>query len=208
MKRTRIVALLFFGLILGGCATTTLDPQQRNAVRSLYVSPEVKVAPNVDFISGIGDLLAPGIGGAIGSIIDSAERDKDKSFTDFLKTSGIVVGNICRDQTIARLKADPFWGPRYRENGEYQLRIEIPYYSYFRKNALSDFFRPGILIRYELTGPSGEIIARGHASSGSFNDRLPEHTLEQIRENPALLKNAYAKAADEAIEEILKSFSP
>lgn len=196
-------------LALGGCTTAkAISLEQRDSITSVSVAPEVKIAPNADFIGGIGKLLAPGIGGVIGGAIDAGERDKDKTFTEFLTSSGIKVEDICRNQLISRLKADPFWGTRYNDGKGYSIRIEVPHYSFFRKNTFSDLYRPGVLIRYELLDPSGQVVAHGVGTSGAFNDKLPEHTLEEVRSNPELLKNAYAQAADEAITKILQSLTP
>jgi hypothetical protein len=59
------------------------------------------------------------------------------------------------------------------------------------------------MVTYHINSPSNEIIAKGVASSGAFNNRLPENTLEQVYADPQLLKKSFISAVDFAIEDIL-----
>lgn len=192
-------------VLLSGCAgITTLTPERRSSIESLSLERQVDKPKTAEFSGGIARLLSTG-GGVIGGVLESATQSQDEAFTIFLNDSGIDVAQIAREQFDTRLKAHPFFGPRYRDSGTHKLRIAVSYYSYYPRSMFTDYYRPIIQVNYQLTLSSGEVIAKGFGSSGAYNDRIPLQTLEQVRSDPKILKRAFVVAVDEAINEIFAS---
>ena len=205
MKRFILSAIL---VLLSGCGTiVSLTPEKRASIGSLSLESQINKPKTIEFGGRLMELFAPGIGGLSGSLIQSASESvnqpKDQRFTAFLNDSGIDISQIFYEQLDTRLKAHPFFSSRYKENGTYKLRVEISSYSYHPKNTFSNYYKPWVMVTYHINSPSNEIIAKGVASSGAFNNRLPENTLEQVYADPQLLKNAFISAVDFAIEDIL-----
>ena len=192
-------------VFLGGCgATMQITPDKKSAISVVSISNHVVVTEKPQFISGAGRLLAPGIGGAIGGMIDSAERSKDQQYIAFLKSAEIDVGAIVRSVFEAQLKQDPFFGSRVRTTAPYQFVISVPFHALVQKTSLTNLYRANILIQVKLIGPTGKVISEGQAHSCLFGDCVPLHTLEEIQSNPAVLKEQYEAAARDAVRQLLK----
>lgn len=201
--------LLFVCCCLAGCAGTgRIDPHVRTAIVSLRLDPKVAIPETAEFYAGAGPLLAAGLGGFIGGVIQASEREKSRQFTVTLTDAGVDIAAIVREGLIARLKRDPYWGTRYRENAPFVIRAEVTQYALVQKNTFSDYFRPTVSIRYAVIGPGEKTMTQGRGSVSAFNSALPEVTLEEVRSNPAILKPAFEKAAEIAINDILEEIAP
>jgi hypothetical protein len=206
LQPLKSLVLLLTALALGGCASSLQIPDTaKGSIDAVSIGDTVVVTPNPQFISGIGRLIAPGIGGVAGAIIDSGERDKDKQYILFLKAAGIDVAPIVRSEFESQIRKHPFFGSRLSPAGKYRFEIDVPFHALVQKTSITNYYRANVGVRVKLIGPTGEVVGEGKAQSCLFGDCIKLYELEELLANPELLRQQYVEAARDAIQQVLKS---
>jgi len=213
MKTTYRLIIAFCILTLFGCVNKPLRIGNINTMQSFSVNEKVTIPDKVNFISGAGELLAPGLGGAVGGaiggaivgVLDAIERDEDVKFTSFLKSNNIDIGNIVYTRFVNHIQQHPLYNSKYKEDGVLTAHLSVLYYSVIQKNIFFKYYRPGLLIKVQFKDRKGKVIAEGRADAGAFNSNIPEETQENFKKNPRLLEDMFSNAADEAIRTLLGS---
>lgn len=198
MDRLSSIALVITAsILLGACgATMQISPEKKSAIYAVTVSDRVAVTDEPRFISGIGHLLAPGIGGEI--------EDKDQQYVAFLKAARIDIASIVKSVFEAQLSAHPVYGPKVKPNAPYRFELEVPFHALVQKTSITNYYRANVSLRIKLVGPNGEVLGKGRAQSCIFGDCVPLHKLDEIRSNPAFLKLQYEAAVKDAIRQVLE----
>ena len=205
VRSASLVIVMATIAFLAGCgATMRVAPEKQSAIDAVAISDKVVVTDKPQFISGVGRLFAPGIGGATGAMIDAAERDKDKQYVAFLKAAGIDVASIVKAAFEAQLREHLVYGSKLRANATYRFELEVPFHALVQKTSFTDYYRANVSLRIKLVGPSGEVLGEGRAQSCLFGDCVPQYKLDEIRSNPGLLKIQYEAAAKDAARQVLE----
>jgi hypothetical protein len=122
---TLITAALF---ALTGCGGgNPIKANDRASITTVSVAPTVTVAGEPAVIGSEAG-LAILFGAAGGAAVGTAGSSSPKSFGEFMRASGIDIGQIVREQFTEQLKANAFFGPRLSQNGEYRFVLEVRMY--------------------------------------------------------------------------------
>jgi len=190
-------------LAMAGCAgQKTIKTEDRGAIETVSVAPAVKV-PNQPMVAGSEAGLAILFGAVGGAIAADAEKTNGQSFSEFLRISGIDVGQIVREQFTETLKSHPFYGSRLTADGRCRLVLEVRAYGINKTNTFSANWVPNLNIHYLLLSPDGKVLAEDWAMTAMFSDR-PTFTTEQMQANPQIVKQAFEKTASAVSAKLVK----
>lgn len=190
-------------LAVTGCGGhKTIKTEDRAAIESISVSSGVKVSNEPIVIGSEGGLLML-FGAAGGALAASDGKTNAKSFSEFLRVSGIDVGQIVRQQFTETLKDHTFYGSRLSPEGRYRLVLEVRSYGIIKTNTFSSDWEPSLRIDYQLLSPDGIVLAEDWAMTAPFSER-PTFTTEQMRANPQIVKQAFETTASVVAAKLVK----
>jgi len=179
---------------LTGCGGgKPLKAEDRASITTVSVAKAVKI-PDEPLMVGSEAGLSILFGAAGGAGAAAAESSNAKSFAEYLHASGIDIGEIVRGQFTEQLNASAFYGPRLSPDGPYRFVLEVKVYGINKTNTFSSQWVPNLRLDYQLLSPGGKVIAEDWAMVPPFSD-LPTFTVEEMKANPQVLKNAFDQAA-------------
>ncbi len=204
MRRMSCTVMVMSTLLaMVGCGGhKTIKTEDRAAIESVSVAPGVKVTNEpmvVGSEAGLG-ILFGAVGGAIAA---DAEKTNAKNFSEFLRASGIDVGQIVRQQFTETLKSHSFYGSRLSADGSYRLVLEVRSYGINKTNTFSANWEPNLRIDYQLLSPNGTLLAEDWAMTAPFSER-PTFTTEEMQANPQIVKQAFEKTAAAVAAKLVK----
>lgn len=190
-------AILAYMMIacLTGCGTTSqLTPEAYATIDAVSVATKVKVA---DAPMAIGSEAALGaMFGIVGGVI-AAEQSKANStnLAGFMRSNGIDIGEIVRNQFVEQLRRHPRYGSRLTDKARYEFILEVPAYGIHKAHTLSTQWLAMVRINYQLRAPDGKVLAADWAMATPLTDR-PSFTVDEARANPSLLKQVFEKTSE------------
>jgi hypothetical protein len=211
------VPALTVAIFLGACSTLKpLQEAAQSSIDSVSISESVSVAPtryskfgpiiaiahNPTFLGGT--FLTPGHGTVYDAILAS-ERDENRQYALFLKAVGIDIAPIVRGEFESQIRQHPFFGPRLAQTAKFRFEIDVPNYSLTQTKSFSAYYKATVVVHARLIGPVGEVVAEAKGSSCLFRDCFLPNKLSDILEKPELLREQYALATRDAVQELLKS---
>ena len=204
MRRMSCTVMVMSTLLaMVGCGGhKTIKTEDRAAIESVSVAPGVKV-PNEPMVVGSEAGLAILFGPVGGAIAADAEKTSAKNFSEFLRVSGIDVGQIVREQFTETLKSHSFYGSRLSPDGSYRLVLEVRAYGINKTNTFSANWVPNLRIDYQLLSPDGKVLAEDWAMTAMFSAR-PTFTTEEMQANPQIVKQAFEKTASAVAAKLVK----
>lgn len=188
-----LIAMSTLLAVVGCGGHKTMKREDRAAIESVSVSPGVTVSNEPIVVGSEGGLLM--LFGAVGGALAASDGKTDaKSFVEFLRVSGIDVGEIVRLQFTETLKRHAFYGSRLSADGRYRLVLEVRSYGINKTNTFSANWVPNLRIDYQLLSPNGTVLVEDWAMTAPFSER-PTFTTEQMQANPKIVKEAFEKTA-------------
>ena len=211
MRVLRAVVTLWIAAVLGGCVQVPLEVGEaaKSSIDAVCIDEHVAVTSKPEFLGGgipaaVGLMLAYGSGGIASGAIQSAQDANNREYAQFLEGAGIDVGSIAREEFERRLRTNPFYAGRLTPTARYRFELEVPHHALIERTSLSKHYLPVVDVVVRLKGPSGQVLARGHAESCYMGGCLTLHELAELRANPELLKQQYVEAMRDAMQKIVK----
>lgn len=82
--------------------------------------------------------------------------------------------------------------------------LEIVDLSLVQKNTFSSYYKPNLTVKLSLRDEEGKLVFTELESITAFNERTPEHTLEEYRNSKSKLTKAFMLAAESLVDDLME----
>ncbi|WP_296055214.1 hypothetical protein [uncultured Amphritea sp.] len=202
-KQMNFLALILVFLYLSGCASSIqMSKMDREAIGSIKVIDKV-TTPEGMYYFGPGQqalILFGPLGGAVAGAIAAKPAEQ---IDQFARDNNIVIEQIVKEEFLTQLANSGKFKISNNEISDANLEIKIFMYGLTIPNGFSSELVPVLKVSASIINKADKII---WSNSGYiFGDDYPSHPLEEIKNNPDLLKEAWGAVAKQSIAKVLST---
>ncbi|MBX3640454.1 MAG: hypothetical protein KF888_08065 [Nitrosomonas sp.] len=205
--------LFFLMVFLAGCASNIkLDPTTKPRLDAgVAINPIVAIADQPYFFGraqtwgiALGALGGP-VGGAIGGGVGAtAARNEPEKIKQYLAAKGIDVSSIVLEEFTRQIKNRPDFADRIRDDGRFQMQLEILMYGISVPSGFSSDYKPVLSLRASLMDPDGGIIWQSYDWISPKNSKTNGHPYDRYFDNPETFKTVFKSAAEIVVSLVLE----
>lgn len=193
MKKVLIV-VLFFIVLISGCATTEKISLNKDIrISNISVSENIIVPKDIYYVGG---------GAAFGLIGGLANISPAKAFQEFTVKNGIDIKEIVRNTFIKKLEEAGKY--QYSENAKFQINLEVKVYGVSKKSMFSDEYLPVLLIQAKMVDETKNTIWKNGYYIQPLGNPIAPVPMKKIKEDPEVMGKLWRDAAEAASKKIIE----
>lgn len=202
-KRMDLFALILVSLFLSGCASSVqMSKMDREATVTIKIIDEV-TPPEVMYYYGPGQQALMLFGPIGGAIAGATAAKPAEQIAQFARDNNIIIERIVKEEFLNKLEDSGKFEISKNEIYDASLEIKIYMYGLTIPNGFSSELVPVLKVSASLINTAGKEIWSN--SDYVFGADHPPHPLEEIKNNPELLKEAWVAAAKKSIANVLST---
>ena len=188
--------LLLCAFVLSACVgSAPLTAKNRASIQSISVSDQVKM-PDVMFYRGPEYAL-----GALKVPVEYVEKSIGEVIQHLMREHKIDVAQMVRDQFIKELEKHRLFNPIVTEGGDAELKLTIRIYGFAYE--MSSQLKPMLGVEGSLIKSNDTILWKKYGYVTNLSKETPPNTLGRFIDNPKLMREAFAVAAQIVVEDLI-----
>jgi hypothetical protein len=202
-KGINLFTLFLLALSLSGCASSIqMSKMDRDATVSIKVVDEV-TTPAAMYYYGPGQQALMLFGPIGGAVAGSTAAKPATQIAQFARDNNIIIEQIVKEEFITQLANSGKFKISNNKIADAKLEIKVFMYGLTIPNGFSSELVPVLKVSASLINTTGKTIWSN--SDYVFGADHPPHPLEEIKNNPGLLKEAWVAAAKKSIADVLST---
>lgn len=196
--------LLFLMVFLAGCASNMkLDSTMKSRLDAgIAINPVVVIADQPYFFGRTQTWAM--LGGGVGAAIAAVATSEPEKIKQYLEAEEIDVSSIVLEEFKRQIKNRTDFADRIRDDGKFQIQLEILMYGISVPSGFSSDFKPVLSLRARLMDPEGAVIWKSFDWISPKNSKTNGHSYDSYFDDPETFKTAFKSAAEVVVSMVLE----
>jgi hypothetical protein len=209
MKTTLALLALVF---VAGCATTqSISDAQRKSIRSVTVANKVVVPESPQVVGPSANKAGFWLGPLAMVAVMHSENDDAVKLKSYLKEQKIDIGQIVRQEFVTNLTATQAFPAIVAEGGEATIDLVVESYGFapgFSMRPINKPVRPTLRLIAKLSTSDGKVLWQHTGYTTNLSGEFEPYQLDEYYGTPGRVQEAFTKAAQLVVKELLSDLSP